>query len=36
MRAIINDERYKVLPTLAEKKKVLAEFQQDKRKQEKV
>mmetsp|Transcript_268 Transcript_268/g.363 ORF Transcript_268/g.363 Transcript_268/m.363 type:complete len:615 (-) Transcript_268:7-1851(-) len=35
MRAIINDERYKVLPTLAEKKKVLAEFQQDKRRQEK-
>jgi hypothetical protein len=36
MRTIIKDERYKALKTLAEKKQVLAEFQAEKRKIERV
>lgn len=36
MRAIVNDKRYRALPTLAEKKSVLAEFQAEKRKIERV
>jgi hypothetical protein len=34
MRAIINDERYRALKTLAEKKQVLQDYQAEKRKQE--
>eukprot|EP01119_Soliformovum_irregulare_P017107 TRINITY_DN5032_c0_g1_i1.p1 TRINITY_DN5032_c0_g1~~TRINITY_DN5032_c0_g1_i1.p1 ORF type:complete len:660 (-),score=249.63 TRINITY_DN5032_c0_g1_i1:234-2213(-) len=34
MRAIINDEKYKAIPQLSEKKKILQDFQAEKRKQE--
>lgn len=36
MRAIINDERYKGIKTLSEKKQILAEFQAERRRQERV
>jgi hypothetical protein len=36
MRAIANDERYKVLKTLSEKKQALNEYQQDRKKIERV